>query len=160
VLAEKQWVTYEEVVAQLLDTFAAYFGVERNEVSLNNLPGTTYEVDGKGFSRGNLGYFFIECRRYINTSQSRADVCAFAFQVEDTGAIGGIIVSPLVLKEGLTIVSEAKNVKRVQHNGLLDKHPLLSFLNSVMYGHSEFLCKRISSLSFRLHPEISISSKG
>jgi hypothetical protein len=134
----KIWSSYEEVATYLLNEFADKFGLERVEgkqIALGHRSGTTYEIDGKGFRRDGTGFVIVECRRYTRSKQNQEKVGALAYRIIDTGAKGGIVVSPLGLQEGANLIAGKENIANV----LLDKDStqreyVLQFLNNIMVG--------------------------
>ena len=137
----KGWESYEQVARYLLDQFAERFGLQRVEgkqdvVGLRS--GTEWEIDAKGVCIGGSGFVIVECRRFTTSRQSQERVGGLAYRIIDTGALGGIIVSPLGLQEGAEKIAAAENIVSV----LLDKNStrtdyVMSFLNSVMVGVSD-----------------------
>jgi hypothetical protein len=109
------WRTYEEVSAHLLNMLARELGLVRVEGKqvLPGESGTDWEVDAKGVVEGDKAFVLVECRR-TNTRQSQAKVAAFAFSIQDTGAVGGIIVTPVPLQTGAKKVAASANIQHVQ----------------------------------------------
>lgn len=136
-----QWKTYEELATFLLDQFAAEFGLERVEGKqevVGQRTETSWEIDAKGVRQGDTGFLIIECRRYTTSKQNQEKIGALAYRILDTGAVGGIIVSPLGLQEGAERVAAAENIISVQLNERSSRHSyVLRFLNQVMLGYSE-----------------------
>jgi len=100
---QTSWKTYEEVATYLLQQNAKEFGLETIEPKQKiqgNKSGTIWEIDAKGVKSGNEGFVIIECRLYIASKQSQEKLGGLAYRIMDTGATGGIIVSPLGLQEG------------------------------------------------------------
>ncbi|MCI5124460.1 MAG: hypothetical protein D3925_08295 [Candidatus Electrothrix sp. AR5] len=136
-----QWESYEEVATFLLNQFASEFKlgrVEGKQKVAGQRSGTNWEIDAKGVRQGDDGFLIIECRRYTTSKQNQEKVGALAYRILDTGAEGGIIVSPLGLQEGAKRVADAENIVSVQ----LDENStrrsyVLRFLNQVMFGSSE-----------------------
>ena len=117
--AQKAWRTYEEVAAYLLNRFAKEFGlkfVEGKQKIQGRQTDTTWEIDAKGVAEGNQGFFIVECRRYPNpkSKQSQKDLGALAFSIIDSGAVGGIIVSPFGIQKGAAKIAAAKNIISVK----------------------------------------------
>src|SRR5215210_705819 len=97
-----KWESYEQVAAYLLNQFASEFGLERVEGKqkvVGQRSGTDWEIDAKGFRSGDTGFVIVECRRYTTSKQNQGKVGALAYSIIDSGAEGGIIVSPLGLQE-------------------------------------------------------------
>ena len=135
------WKSYEEVSAYLLDRCASEFSFARVEgkQKVNGYrSGTEWEIDAKGVREGDEGFVIIECRRRTKSKQKQEDVGALAYRISDTGASGGIIVSPLGLQEGAKKVAQAENIIEVQ----LDPNSTpqefsMRFLNKLMVGIHE-----------------------
>jgi len=132
------WRSYEEVAAYLLNQFASEFGLKRVEGKqevVGQRSGTTWEIDAKGFRQGDSGFFIVECRRYTTSKQNQEKLGGLAYRIIDTGAEGGIIVSPLGLQEGAERIAAAENIVSVQLNGGSTQHEyILRFLNKIMIG--------------------------
>lgn len=151
----KSWETYEEVAAYLLNQIATEFGLDRFEGKqkvLGKRSGTEWEIDAKGVDEGNEVFFLIECRRYTTSRQNQEKLGSLAYRIIDTGAKGGIIVSPLGLQEGAAKLAQAENI----YNVLLDKNStrteyVLKFLEKMRVGkHFEGKITPKSSLSLRV----------
>jgi len=151
-----RWESYEEVAAYLLDQFASEFGLDRVEGKqeiVGQRSETTWEIDAKGVRQDNTGFLIVECRRHAGSKQSQEKVGALAYRIIDTGAAGGIIVSPLGLQEGAEKVATAENIVSVQLDENSTRHEyVLRFLNKVMVGLTD-------SFSFRDSLEIELRDK-
>ncbi len=138
-----EWQTYEEVATYLLNQCAREFGLSKVE-GKQSVPGlrsqTEWEIDAKGVSEGNEGFVIIECRRYTTSKQNQGKIGSLAYQILDTGAQGGIIVSPLGLQEGAQKVARAERIVNVQLSP--DSTPYefaMQFLNKIFVGLREQL---------------------
>jgi hypothetical protein len=136
----QKWQTYEQVAAHLLDRFAADFGLSRFD-GKQKVPGrrsgTDWEIDAKGVREGNQGFIIVECRRYPKSKQNQGKMGSLAYAIIDTGAGGGIIVSPLDLQEGAQKIAEAENIVEVRLDP--DSTPqsfTMQCLNKMMIGRS------------------------
>lgn len=112
----KSWETYEQIAQYVLDQIADRFGVERFEGKqkvLGQQSGTSYKIDAKGVMNNGEVFLIVECRRYTNSRQNQEKVGALAYRIIDTGASGGIIVSPLGLQAGASRIAAAKNIHNV-----------------------------------------------
>ena len=101
--------------------------------------GRSWEIDAKGLAKGQETFIIVECRRR-SRRQNQEQIGGLAYRIIDTGAAGGIIVSPLGLQRGAEIVAQAENI----HNVILDKNSttanyILRFLDEVRVGHTEVL---------------------
>lgn len=134
------WQSYEEVATYLLNELSEYFQLDRVERkqlvdSLNS--GTAWEIDAKGVKEGNTGFVVIEVRRLPHTRLCQKELAAMAFTIQDTGAVGGIIVSPLPLQRGAELIARYSNIIAVQlHENSTVMHFVLRFLNNVMLSYS------------------------
>lgn len=138
---DKRWESYEEVAVYLLDQIAEKLGLERVEDKqkvIGERSGTEWEIDGKGVKVGDEGFVIIECRRYTTKKQTQGQMAHLAYSIIDTGAAGGIIVSPLGLQEGATKVANAENIRTVHmdENSTRTEY-MFSFLNEVFVGASD-----------------------
>ncbi len=135
---EKAWESYEQVARFLLDRMAEEFGlswVEGKQKIEGKRSGTTYEIDGKGVANDGEGFVILECRRYTKDRQKQEHAAALAYRIIDTGAKGGIIVSPLGLQEGARKITEAENVVSVRlDENSTTEHYVLKFLNRIFVG--------------------------
>lgn len=134
----KRWESYEEVATYLLSQFAQEFGLDRVEGKqevVGQRSDTTWEIDAKGVRQGNTGFVIVECRRYTTSKQNQEKVGALAYRIIDTGADGGILVSPLGLQEGAERVAAAENIISVRLNEDCNRYEfVLGFLNQIILG--------------------------
>jgi hypothetical protein len=135
------WHSYEEVAVYLLNQIADVLGLERAEGKQSvegRRSGTRWEVDGKGVKLGEEGFVIIECRRYTKSKQKQEQVAGLAYRIIDTGAEGGIIVSPLGLQEGAAKVANAENIQTVyMDEKSTQANYILRFLNNTFLGVSD-----------------------
>jgi len=138
---KNKWENYEEVARYLLDKFADEFGLEKVEgkQKIDGLrSGTKHEIDAKGVKEGNQGFVIIECRRYTKSKQNQEKLGALAYRITDTGAEGGILVSPLGMQEGAKKIADSENILNVRLAANSTPHDFnMQFLNKLMIGLSE-----------------------
>lgn len=135
---KKRWQSYEEVAAYLLNHFAERFGLERVEgkQKLNGQrTGAEWEIDAKGVCVNGSGFVIVECRRYTTSKQNQEKLSGLAFRIIDTGAQGGIIVSPLGLQAGAAKIASSEKIQEVK----LDANSTptefaIEFLGKMMIG--------------------------
>ena len=146
-----EWQSYEEVATYLLNQCAREFGLSKVE-GKQSVPGlrsqTEWEIDAKGVSEGNEGFVIIECRRYTTSKQNQEKMGSLAWKILDTGAQGGIIVSPLGLQVGAQKVARAARIVNVQLSP--DSTPYefaMQFLNKIFLGIQD---------QISLHDEVSV----
>jgi hypothetical protein len=109
---------YEEIAQKLLDRFATDFGLDRVE-GKQQVDGTvtSWELDGVAFLANNEGMFYVvECRRYTTSKLKQEALAAIAYRIHDTGALGGIVVSPMELQSGAERIAEAEDIINVRLN--------------------------------------------
>lgn len=132
------WESYEQVGTYLLNQFAAEFGLDRVEPKqgmLGQRSGTSWTIDAKGMRQGNDGFVIVEFRRYTTSRQSQEKMGGLAYRIIDTGAKGGIIVSPLGLQEGAEKIASTENIVNVLLNEDCNRHEyIMRFLNNAMIG--------------------------
>jgi restriction endonuclease len=145
------WQSYEEVAGYLLHQMAAAFGLERVEGKQGVLglrSGTEYIIDAKGIALGTEKFVIIECRRYTTSRQKQENLAALAYRILDTGAVGGILVSPLGVQEGARKIAQAENVISVQLTpDSTTTEYVLKFLNQLYVGvadESQFSDKAVA----------------
>ena len=115
ILKTKKWKSYEEVAQYLLNQFAEIFGlgtIEGKQI-IPGQSGTNWEIDAKGIKTDGGGFLIIECRRYTKSRLSQEKVGAIAYRIKDTGAEGGIVVSPLKFQKGAKKVAEHEGIQHV-----------------------------------------------
>jgi len=138
---KQKWETYEEVAAYLLNEFAAEFGlsrVEGKQVVKGRRSGTDWEIDAKGVREGGEGFIIVECRRFTTSKQNQEKLAGLAYRITDTGAGGGIMVSPLGLQKGAQKIAAAENIVEVRLDpGSTPRSFAMRFLNKIMIGISE-----------------------
>ncbi len=142
------WKSYEEVAAYLLGEFSHEFGLERVEGKQKikgQRSGTDWEIDAKGIRENDSGFLIIECRCHTTTRQSQEQIGALAYRITDTGAAGGIVVSPLGLQAGAEKVAHAENIVKVHLDKDSTQHEyVLSFLNRVMVGVADSIAIQLN----------------
>ena len=140
-MENKAWESYEQVAQFLLDRMAERFGlsyVNGKQKIKGKRSGTTYEIDGKGVLKDREGFVILECRRYTTSRLKQEHMGSLAYRIHDTGAKGGIIVSPLGLQKGARIIAKAENLVsvRLDENSTTKKY-VLGFLNMIFDGVTE-----------------------
>lgn len=132
------WETYEQVAIHIMDKLAEHLGLERVEGKQDvygSRSGTKWEIDGKGVKVGEEGFVIIEARRYITSRQNQERVAGLAYRIIDTGASGGILVSPLGFQEGAKKVAAAENITEfLMGPDSTSTDYVVKFLNTVFIG--------------------------
>lgn len=135
-----EWKTYEEVAAFLLHQFAEHFGLgrfERKQV-VSGESGAKWEIDAKGCAEDGKQFVIVECKRYPNRGISQAIVASLAWTIQDTGAAGGILVSPVGFQDGARKVAAATTISEVTlREDSTTTDYMLKFLNKIFCGVSD-----------------------
>jgi hypothetical protein len=134
-MVQKAWQQYEEVARELLNRFRRDFDLDRVEPKqcLPGASGSLWEIDAKGVRVSEeLAVIVVECRRRSRRATQEA-VGALAFKIQDVGAVGGIIVTPLPLQRGAAaIASHAKIIEvRLDQNSTFEQFGM-SFLDKIL----------------------------
>lgn len=134
------WQTYEEVARFLLQELAAHFGlgaVEGKQI-VPGTSGTNWEIDAKAFSAAGDGFLLVECRRHTTRGPTQEQMAALCYRITDSGACGGIMVSPHEPQRGAKLVASHEGVHQVQLRAdSTTENYLLRFLNRVFVGVSD-----------------------
>jgi hypothetical protein len=135
------WESYEQVAIYLLNQIADKLGLQRVEgeqILPGNRSGTEWEVEGRGVKFGDEGFVILECRRYTTSKQKQEQVGGLAYRIMDTGAVGGIIVSPLGLQKGAAKIATAENIQTVYMDAKSTRTEyILRFLSDIFVGLSD-----------------------
>jgi hypothetical protein len=134
-----RWETYEEIAAYLLNQFAQEFGVaffEGKQGVQGKRSGTTWEIDAKSVQTSNGGFMLVECKHW-KEKQPQSIIGSLAYSIIDTGAIGGIIVSPMGVQKGGQMVAAAENIFEVHLDEDSTRNDfVMHFLNKFIVGVS------------------------
>lgn len=134
---KKAWESYEEVATYLLNEFAEHFGLECVE-GKQSVPGkktgTDWELDAKGVAKNGEGFLVVECK-HRKGRLNQAIISSLAYSIQDTGAQGGIVVTPIDLQKGAKKIAAHENI----HHVILDPNStknqyVLRFLKKVFVG--------------------------
>jgi hypothetical protein len=134
----RTWRTYEQVAQDLLQQFAADFGLRgvEGKQTVHGASGTDWEIDAKGIREIDGATIVVECRRRTTSKLSQGQIGEIAFRIIDIGAQGGgLVVSPLGLQRGAKLLAASKNI----HHVVLDPASttaeyLMEFLKNVFAG--------------------------
>ncbi len=137
------WQTYEEVARFLLDDIADYFGVARFEGKQKTRgyeSGTDWEIDAKGVSASGDIVLIVECRRHTKRKSPQEHLAARAYRIRDTGARGGIIVTPLGIQTGAELVARAANIHTVKLDpSSTAGNYIIEFMNQIRIGFTDHI---------------------
>lgn len=134
----KQWEAYEGAARKVIEDLRAVFGVATVEgkQALKGASGTSWELDAKAVL-DKSGFVVIEVRRHTTSRLAQEDIAAIAFRIEDVGGSGGIVVTPLPLQKGASLVAAHTNIRHLLLT--LDSTTesyLAKFLGKVFHGAS------------------------
>lgn len=135
------WGTYEEVAVYILDQIVSdleldFERVEGKQHVYGSRSSTSWEIDGKSVQVDGEGFVIIECRRYTTSKQNRGRVAELAYRIIDTGASGGIPVSPLGFQEDAKKVAAAEGIHEIFMTADSTRTDVLKFLNHIFAGAS------------------------
>jgi hypothetical protein len=136
---QTSWRSYEEVAQYLLGQMAEHFELGRVEGKqiVAGASGACWEIDAKGVKERGAGFVIIECRRYTTRGLSQGRIEELAFLIQDTGAVGGIIVSPLPLQSGAKKVAASQHIQEVRlSSDSTTTDYIFQFLERTFYGKS------------------------
>lgn len=132
------WRDYEEVAVYLLNSVREKLGlcaIEGKQRIRGSETDTEWKIDAKGISANGEEIVLVECRCYTKSRQNQAQAAALAYQIKDTGAKGGIFVSPLGLQEGAKKVAAANNIISVEVDPDSTPHDFaMKFFGRMHYG--------------------------
>jgi len=141
----KSWESYEDVARHILRQCSKEFGlsdVEGKQV-LSGESGTKWEIEGKGIKEDDAGFVIIECRRYTKDRIKQESVGGLAFRIIDTGASGGIIVTPIGLQEGAEKVAHSRKIETlILHPESTTANYVARYLRKIMVRITETMTIR------------------
>lgn len=129
-----------------MEQFADHFGLGHVEGKqlVSGASGTNWVIDAKGVKSDGGGIVLVECRRHTTSKLSQEQLGGVAFRIIDTGAQGGITVSPLDLQKGAKLVAAHANIVHV----MLDPKSTTT----------EYVMKFLDKFFVGLHGEVSFKS--
>jgi hypothetical protein len=138
-MPDQRWKDYEEVATYLLNQFSEHFDVGRFEgKQLVSGESTQWEIDAKGYTEGDSHIIVVECKRYLGRGVSQETTASLAWRIQDIGASGGILVSPLGLQAGARLVAEQARICEVRLSpDSTTTDYVLRFLNHLCVGVSD-----------------------
>lgn len=113
---DPSWKSYEAIAAFVLNQCAEQFGLSKVEgkQDVAGKSGTEWEVDARGWTEGNTAHLLVECKKHEKTAISQAITGSLAYQIQDTDAAGGFLVSPHGLQSGALKVAAANNIHEIK----------------------------------------------
>lgn len=112
----ESWEEYEKAARVALQALSEELGLSTVEMKqvLVGKSGTDWEVDAKAWCKDSEKFLVVEARRYRNSRLNQEQIASVAFRVEDVGAKGGVVVSPLPLQSGAAMVAASANIEHVR----------------------------------------------
>ena len=113
-LEHEPWLKYQRVATELLSKISADLGLERlePEQKVTGKSGTEWALDAKGVAEGSGALVIVEARRR-KRRPNQEQIASLAYRIQDTGADGGIVVSPVPFQAGAAKVAAAANIQHV-----------------------------------------------
>ncbi len=110
------WLTYENAARSVVAHLRSALGVSQvdGKQSIAGVSGANWEFDAVAHRANDGNLLLIEARRHTTSRLKQEHLAAFAFRIQDVGAVGGIIATPLPLQEGATKVAASANILHVQ----------------------------------------------
>jgi len=110
------WLTYEQAARSVVAHLRRALGVNQvnGKQSIAGLSGANWEFDAVARHENDARLLLIEARRYTTSRLKQEHLAAFAFRIQDVGAAGGIIATPLPLQEGAAKVAASANILHLQ----------------------------------------------
>ena len=110
------WSIYEDAARKVLVDLRMTLGLSSIEgkQSLAGLSGATWEIDAKAWQDGGDGFLVVEARRHTSSGLKQEEIGAIAYRIQDTRAVGGVVVSPLPLQSGATLVARSTGIAHVR----------------------------------------------
>jgi len=114
----KESERYEEVTRAILFTCREQLGFKdvQPKGDIPGESGTSWEIDAICHPADTNGVILVECRRHTTRSIDQEQVGGLVFRIIDTGAEGGLMVTPIGYQEGAQLVAKAGNVTLVTLN--------------------------------------------
>ena len=141
------WKSYEEVARYLLNQFAKHFNIGRveGEQKIQGKSGVCWRIDAKGILDNGESFVVIECRCHTTRRIPQGYVGQVAYSIKDTGAQGGIIVSPLGFQAGAKKIAEYSNIEQVT----LDPESTTT----------EYIMKYLNRIAIGVHDKVDVTDR-
>jgi hypothetical protein len=148
----KAWSIYEKAAAKAIQALQHELGLScvEGKQTLIGKAGTPWEIDAKAWQEGTDNFLVVEARRYTTSRLKQEEVAAIAFRIQDLGAVGGIVVSPLPMQKGAQLIANSAHIE----------HILLSASSSPELYLAEYMGKRYHGMGFLDMATISVTVLG
>src|SRR5690606_5965235 len=104
---KRDWEIYEDAARVAVSNVLRDIGVTSvdEKCKVKGQSATEWEIDARAWLNGSERFLLVEARRHCTSGLRQEEVAAIAFRVQDIGACGAIVVSPLPLQEGAKLVA-------------------------------------------------------
>jgi hypothetical protein len=130
------WECYEKVTRQILDNLRLELGFASVE-GKGDKPATSetdWEADATCYRLDDGEMVLIECKHW-SSRVDQATMGSFAFSIIDTGAAGGLMVTPVGYQEGAVKVANARKIGMATLNAnATDRAYVLRIANQLFAG--------------------------
>ena len=109
---EKDWERYEQVVRTILESLREHLGYSRVDPK-GDLPGrsgTEWEIDATAYQLADGKLVLIECKDYPDRKVTQGEMGVHAYHIIETGAAGGLFVTPVGYQKGAKLVANAAKI--------------------------------------------------
>ncbi|MES2126549.1 MAG: hypothetical protein V4463_04700 [Pseudomonadota bacterium] len=109
------WTIYEDAARRVVSDL-------RNELDISVVEGkqvlvgkssAEWEIDAKAWCTDGENFLVIEARRHTSSGQKQEALAAIAYRIQDVGANGGIVISPLPLQTGARAVAAFEGIAEI-----------------------------------------------
>jgi hypothetical protein len=103
---------YEDVTKTILNALRSHLGLAcvQGEVRHEGESGTAWNVDASCYRQDDGALLLVECRRKTTRRVDQEEMAGFAFRIGDTGASGGLMVTPIGYQKGAKAVAGATRI--------------------------------------------------
>ena len=110
------WLIYEDAARKVLADLRNALGLDSVEGKqvLDGASGAKWEIDAKAWRKGSEKFLVVEARRHTKSRLKQKDIAAIAFQIQDVGGTGAVVVSPLPMQQGAKVISASANIQHVR----------------------------------------------
>jgi hypothetical protein len=113
---KQAWETYEDVARQLINDIKSYLGLSMVNPDKKKFPkkdGGRCEIDVSAYNMSDGKLVLVECRKE-NRRLIQEEVHGFAYRIQQTNAMRGIIVTTIGLQEGGVIAANGAKIQTIK----------------------------------------------
>ncbi len=109
------WLEYENAARTVVVRLRGVLGIGQVEGKqrIVGASGATWEFDAIAWSDGANNMLVVEARRHTTSRLKQEHIAALAFRVQDVGASGGIVATPLPMQVGANTVAASANIRHI-----------------------------------------------